>query len=1436
MKNFTTVVTGLLMLFTSITKAYNPSFDKDLTLIKSDGKPLPVSNPAFVASISCTQNGDWNDPNTWSPSLVPTINDDVTIGMGLTVTLSGTMNARSIMVMGTLKPTTLSTSFDLTTEGIMVHGGVFTIGTSAQAYVGNAKITLTGNNPTQTLFSGMGTKVIGVMGGGTLEFNGIAKKSWSQLGATAAAGASTITMKENVDWSVNDEIVIATTDFLPSQSEKRKITAITGTSITLDRPLDYMHFGQLQNYANAARNFSLDERAEVGLLTHNIKIVGDENSLLNGFGGHIMSMAGSVANASNIELFQMGQKSKVGRYPWHWHLVGNAGGQFIKNSSIHKSFNRIITVHGTNNTVVEGNVGYDFIGHGYFLENGDETGNLFKNNLGVYCKRPVAGEQTTPSDIAIDAFPVTFWITNPSNDYIGNVAAGSDGSGFWHLALGRPLGSANATMEPYKMPMGIFDDNKSHSANFNWGVDEGIDKTTGNVVSGHYRPELNGNQFIPQINRFTGYKSQDRNIWFRANTIELHDCVLADNGRATFFAYNQILYNSIIVGKSANIGMPTSASELQAGRTLPYPNLPITDGSNVLRGHSIYDGPSGIVDTHFAGFDNIGAKSFCFQTNGASRKATNHFARGITFDPSIPEANKVDFRPSSYMSYMFLSGLIDEDGSITGVPNSHITPIIRDFIRNYTNGNIYEEGNNIQQDNIIKKPEWGAWITTNKNYNYFKNDQGRGVFGAKPRYIITKYPNGSTHAAYVVPTQNLWFDNPVITNDLQYNYFVQYHKIPNKINLSMDGAKTNQEAFLVAYENIPSTFKVTAGATLASNFSDLQNATTNKYFRKNNTIWFKLVSNQIASTAGQWQIGADFKYTTGLVQICQDNTCSNPDGTTSTATFIDYGEGNDDRDNLTTSDNLPISTLTTNVGNANFTVTNNGNGKDGYTDYSFKFSRQVWEAFKTLNIDYTGPKVEVLAKNTQNEFISLGTYASTDIAKINLSNFYDRKVLTKIDGLVLRFNESNIGSSLNTNASMAVQIRSIKLGYDAPTSYSVSLSPTSVDTDGDGMTDIIEAQNCRSFTSAADFSLDFDTPQDSTSIWRSSGIPNLTVKNGVISGSSGYFYKLSNYSFNGSSISRLRINMKVSQNGTVKIYWANEDGGFSESRTVRANYTGNGAWQIVEFNLSANVNWMGKTINSIRIDPVTAPNVTFSVDWLRSVDYTECPCAAQKVVQATSTIENWTYYGEPNSIDYLFAMEHNPVGGNTLPFTASITLNKLCDANNDVHKVTDVVNKEGTFIAGYYWNMSLLSGSTNGFVNVRFFPSKNQIFTLDNTASSFYSTSGATYSSPLMYFKTNNLLNLPDDIRSDATGLNYGFSPLKVNSTGSDGYKDYVQFNTVNNVNISGGGVLMRVTNLTQDSPSTTTGISTPPLGALRFNPTLGKFEGFDGIDWRLLH
>lgn len=55
------------------------------------------------------------------------------------------------------------------------------------------------------------------------------RKSWTQLSATAAAGATQITVEHEVDWQVGDRIVIASTGKRHSQkeNEEREISAVS---------------------------------------------------------------------------------------------------------------------------------------------------------------------------------------------------------------------------------------------------------------------------------------------------------------------------------------------------------------------------------------------------------------------------------------------------------------------------------------------------------------------------------------------------------------------------------------------------------------------------------------------------------------------------------------------------------------------------------------------------------------------------------------------------------------------------------------------------------------------------------------------------------------------------------------------------------------------------------------------------------------------------------------------------------------------------------------------------------------------------------------------------------------------------------------------------------------------------------------------------------
>ena len=97
-------------------------------------------------------------------------------------------------------------------------------------------------------------------------------------------------------------------------------------------------------------------------------------------------MGASKMFVEGVEFNRMGQNLTLARYPIHWHLVGDAKGQYIKNASIHDTYNRCVTVHGTNFLRVENNVTYNTVGHCFFLEDGIEHGNEFIKNLAIQTK------------------------------------------------------------------------------------------------------------------------------------------------------------------------------------------------------------------------------------------------------------------------------------------------------------------------------------------------------------------------------------------------------------------------------------------------------------------------------------------------------------------------------------------------------------------------------------------------------------------------------------------------------------------------------------------------------------------------------------------------------------------------------------------------------------------------------------------------------------------------------------------------------------------------------------------------------------------------------------------------------------------------------------------------------------------------------------------
>ncbi|XP_048254422.1 fibrocystin-L-like isoform X3 [Haliotis rufescens] len=384
---------------------------------------------------------------------------------------------------------------ELHAESILINdGGKLQVGTEDAPFQHKAVITLHGTlrAPELPIY---GAKVLAVRNG-TLDLHGKpVGVTWTRLASTATAGATTITVEQPLDWSVGDKIVIATTGGRHSQkeSEVREITAISADkqTLTLNTALTYGHLG----VTLAFNGVSVDTRAEVGLLTHNVVVKGSSNeqwqekieACPDGFdtgefatqtcfqgrfgeemgsdeyGSQIMIHAPvrdtniAIARLSYIEVTNAGQAFRLGRYAIHFHLNGDMSQSYVRFCSIHKSNNRAVNVHGSHNTHIEHNVVYDIKGGALFLEDGIETGNFFQYNLAVFVR-------ASTSLLNDDITPASFWVTNPNNTFNHNAAAGGTHFGFWYRMHTNPDGPSKTTAVRCKeVPLGSFNNNSAHS-------------------------------------------------------------------------------------------------------------------------------------------------------------------------------------------------------------------------------------------------------------------------------------------------------------------------------------------------------------------------------------------------------------------------------------------------------------------------------------------------------------------------------------------------------------------------------------------------------------------------------------------------------------------------------------------------------------------------------------------------------------------------------------------------------------------------------------------------------------------------------------------------------------------------------------------------------------------------------------------------------------
>ena len=508
---------------------------------------------------TAVSSGNWSDPQVWQARSVPPAGASVTIPAAVSV-LFDAVGAPPLQTLAVDGGDLRFAPADLHLQAhfiILSNGGRLQAGTPEQPFLQQLVITLLGNRTHSEEAPVYGAKAIAIAGG-HLELHGVAHTSWSRLAAHAANASLELTLEKAVGWRAGQRIIITSTDFDLEQTEERHIRFVSGTKVGLDVPLAYSHFGELQTFGGRV----LDERAEVGLLSRNIVVQGSGGSESEEYGCQIMATAGRL-RLVNVEVSHCGQRSSLARYPVHFHLFGNASGSYVKNCSIHDNYNRAVALHGVHSALIKDNVVFNTKGHAVFVEDAIETKNIVHGNL-------VVSTRAATSLLHTDQTPAAFWVTNPDNDFSGNVAAGSERYGFWFSLPAKPTGpSADAPLAadmcPVHSPLLRFADNTAHSCRKN-GLHVYVEWTA--LLDGYGKHcSLWKATAVPVfIERFVAYKCRGAGYHaHRTGELRCIGCVFADNQWA--WQHNQVtigkdvrITSSLVVGQSANIGNPTPES------------------------------------------------------------------------------------------------------------------------------------------------------------------------------------------------------------------------------------------------------------------------------------------------------------------------------------------------------------------------------------------------------------------------------------------------------------------------------------------------------------------------------------------------------------------------------------------------------------------------------------------------------------------------------------------------------------------------------------------------------------------------------------------------------------------------------------------------------------------------------------------------------------
>ncbi|CAG5956366.1 unnamed protein product [Menidia menidia] len=635
----------------------------------------------------------WSSRFTWGGLTPPERGSFVVITKGQTILLDASTPVLKMLLIqgGTLVFD--EADLELQAENILItDGGRLQVGQEGAPFQHKAVITLHGNlrSPELPVY---GTKTLAVREG-QLDLHGLpVPVTWTHLAQTAPAGSDRLTLMMEVTWKPGDQIVIASTGHRHSQRENevRSISSVSadGRTLTLTEPLSHAHLGVAVTLPDGT---VFQARAEVGLLTRNIVVRGSQHQDWNEqiqacpdgfdtgefatqtcfqgrfgeeagsdqFGGCIMFHAPrpgqnlAVGRLEYVEVSHAGQAFRLGRYPIHWHLMGDIGFQsYVRGCSIHRTFNRAVTIHNTHRLLVEHNVVYDVMGGAFFIEDGVETQNVLQYNLAVLVKQ-------STSLLNDDVTPAAFWVTNPDNVLRHNAAAGGSHFGFWYRMHEHPDGpSYDPNVCQKRVPLGEFSNNTVHSQGWFglWIFQDFFPMRGGGCRSRTPAPAV--------FRSLTAWNCEKGAEWVNVGAVQFSGFLMVNNEKAGVEAKRIFQWavsgfgedggatvtNSTMVGHLDELGL--GAQQCTHRGVI----APLDDGMSVL-------------DTKFINFNrNSCAAVGVAKIDGTCVDRCGGWAVRFAGVQFLNAPNKAGFRWEHEVQ------LVDTDGSLTGNANHKVVPM-----------------------------------------------------------------------------------------------------------------------------------------------------------------------------------------------------------------------------------------------------------------------------------------------------------------------------------------------------------------------------------------------------------------------------------------------------------------------------------------------------------------------------------------------------------------------------------------------------------------------------------------------------------------------------------------------------------------------------------------------------------------------------------------